>query len=350
MTLQPMTAATTTPNQPVQDTAASVPLLQVRDLTVHFQTRAGVVQAVGGVSFDVAAGQIIGLVGESGSGKSATGLALMRLLPQPEGQIVGGSVTLRGRDLVKLSDTEMQKVRGRQMAMTFQDPMTFLNPVLRIGDQIVEGIMQHNAVSSQEAKKRALKWLEAVRVTGPQRVFDSYPHQLSGGLRQRVLIAIALSCQPSLIIADEPTTALDVTIQRQILELLKSIRTEFHSAILLITHDLGVVSELCDRVYVMYAGQIVEQGDVFEILTKPQHPYTRALLQSARSIDEFLETLYAISGGVPSLVHPPTGCRFRERCPSAFARCIEEPPSFPTATGGLSKCWLQVEGAEGVLC
>jgi oligopeptide/dipeptide ABC transporter ATP-binding protein len=264
----------------------------------------------------------------------------MRLLPRPAGRITGGHALLDGKDLFQLSDHDMRRVRGNEISMTFQDPMTYLNPVMRVGDQIVEGILQHQPVDRSEARRIAIEWISNVLITEPERVFGSYPFQLSGGMRQRILIAIALACRPSLLIADEPTTALDVTIQREILDLVQSIRSRFGTAILLVTHDLGVVSELCDRVYVMYAGHILEHGDVRQVLREPQNPYTKALLRSAKSIDEFHETLYTIDGTVPSLIDPERGCRFRRRCPLAFEKCIEEPPLFTTPSGAESKCWL----------
>jgi peptide/nickel transport system ATP-binding protein len=319
------------------------PLLQVRDLVVQFKTRQGLVQAVDHISFDVNEGEIVGIVGESGSGKSTVGLTILQLLPQPAGRIAGGQINYRGKDLLKLKPKHMQAVRGEQISMTFQDPMTFLNPVMKIGDQIVETILHHQDITKKEAAEVALEWIANVRINEPQRVFNSYPHQLSGGMRQRVLIAIALSCEPSLIIADEPTTALDVTIQRGIIELLISIRDRFNTAILLITHDLGVVSEMCDRVYVMYAGQIFETTDVDNAVMNPQNPYTQALLRSARSIDEYHTTLYSIGGSAPSLIAPPSGCRFRDRCPQTFERCKDEPPMFPIVNGGWSKCWLHAK-------
>jgi oligopeptide/dipeptide ABC transporter ATP-binding protein len=280
------------------------------------------------------------LVGESGSGKSTAALSLMRLLPRPAGRITRGRALLDGKDLFSLSDDEMRRVRGNEISMTFQDPMTYLNPVMRVGDQIVEGILQHQPVGRAEARRIALEWITNVLITEPARVFDSYPFQLSGGMRQRILIAIALACRPSLLVADEPTTALDVTIQREILDLVQSIRKRFGTAILIVTHDLGVVSELCDRVYVMYAGHILEHGEVRKVLRDPQNPYTRALLRSAKSIDEFHEKLYTIDGSVPSLIDPPKGCRFRTRCPLVFEKCVEEPPLFTTPSGSQSKCWL----------
>lgn len=331
-------------DDPINDSA----LLRVKDLSIHFRARLGTVQAVDKVSFDIRAGEVVGLVGESGSGKSTVGRALIHLLP-PSARIVNGSILYRGQDLMTLGRDAIRQIRGSEISMTFQDPMTYLNPVMRIGDQIVEAILQHRQISRKEAWARALEWIANVRITEPERVARSYPHQLSGGMRQRILIAIALSCEPSLMIADEPTTALDVTIQREIIDLLLSIRDRFQTAILLITHDLGVVSELCDRVYVMYAGQVFEHADINSIVAHPQNPYTRALLRSARSIDEFHATLYTIAGNAPSLVNPPQGCRFTNRCPDSFQRCGEEPPTFPTVTGGWSKCWLNA-GEDGATC
>ena len=319
------------------------PLLQVHGLSVRFRVSAGHVHAVDEVSLDVNRGEIVGLVGESGSGKSTVGLALMRLLPQGVGEITAGTIRLDGTDLVQLNEDEMRRARGRDVSMTFQDPMTYLNPVMRVGDQIVEAIRQHQSVNQRDARQIALEWIENVLITEPERVFQAYPFQLSGGMRQRILMAIALSSRPSLLIADEPTTALDVTIQREIMDLIGSLRARFKTAMLLVTHDLGIVAELCDRVYVMYAGKIVEHGNVGSVMRRPQHPYTRALLRSARSIDEYHETLYALEGGVPSLIEPPVGCRFRARCPEAFDRCTDDPPLFLTPQGSFSKCWLHVE-------
>jgi oligopeptide/dipeptide ABC transporter ATP-binding protein len=322
------------------NTVPAEPLLQVRDLRVEFGTRAGVVRAVDGVNLDVGRGEIVGLVGESGSGKSTVGLSIVRLLPRAARIGEQGSVLVKGTNLLTLPLAQMRRIRGSEISMTFQNPMTYLNPVARIGTQIVEAITEHQQVSRSEANRIALEWIANVRITDPERVFRSYPFQLSGGMRQRVLIAIALSCQPSLLIADEPTTALDVTIQREILELMLSIRDRFGTSILLITHDLGVVSEIADRIYVMYAGQILEQGTVGSVLAAAQNPYTKALLRSAHDIDEFRPVLYALDGSVPSLIDLPPGCRFRDRCPSAFERCVEEPPMFTTPTGGESRCWL----------
>lgn len=324
-------------------TVTESPLLRVQDLSVHFHTSMGVVEAVDRISFDIYEGEIIGLVGESGSGKSTVGRAIVKLLPEAVCRIESGKILYRGDDLVALSEEQMLRIRGCQISMTFQDPMTFLNPVMKIGDQIMEVILRHKRTSKKDARELAREWIRNVRITEPDRIANSYPHQLSGGMRQRILIAIALAGEPNLIIADEPTTALDVTIQREIIDLLVYVRDRFNTAILLITHDLGVVSEMCDRVYVMYAGQILEKGDVFNIVRNPQNPYTQALVRSARSIDEFHSVLYSIEGTTPSLIAPPTGCRFQNRCPHAFSKCTEEPPMFTTGVGSRSKCWLHAE-------
>jgi len=315
-------------------------LLKVENLRVHYFSRYGIVQAVQNIDFEIGKGEIVGLVGESGSGKSTVGLALMGLLPESTDKAVSGRILLNGRNILKFTHREMQSIRGCEISMTFQDPMTFLNPVMRIGDQIVETVRRHQKISNKQARDVVLNWLMNVNMNEPERVVNAYPHQISGGMRQRVLIAQALSCEPNLLIADEPTTALDVTIQRGILELLASIRDRFNTSVFVITHDLGVVSELCDRVYVMYAGKILEQGDVDKILLNPKNPYTQALLKSALSIDEYHPVLYSIGGTPPSLVDPDQGCNFRDRCPHSFSRCIEEPPSFVTEGNGWSKCWL----------
>lgn len=316
------------------------PLLNVCDLSIQYSTRDGIVHAVDHVYFQVNRGEIVGLVGESGSGKSTVGLSLIQLLPQPAGVIAGGEVWLKGKDLLKENERKMQKIRGCEISMTFQDPMTFLNPVIRVGDQIAEGILKHQNIDKLTAKQIAIEWIDNVRITEPERVYNAYPHQLSGGMRQRILIAMALACEPDCLIADEPTTALDVTIQREIMDLLLSIRNRFNTSILVITHDLGVVSELCDSIYVMYAGSIMEHGDIYSLIKNPQHPYTRALLRSAISIDEFHETLYAVGGFVPSLIDILRGCRFRNRCAEAMDVCLDVPPAFLLESGGWARCWL----------
>jgi oligopeptide/dipeptide ABC transporter ATP-binding protein len=293
-------------------------LLEVNDLKTNFFTREGVVQAVDGVSFQVEKGRTLGIVGESGCGKSVTALSIMGLIPKPPAKIVDGSVLFDGRDLTKLSDRQLEDVRGRQVAMIFQDPMTSLNPTFRIGSQITETLRRHLDMNKDAARKRAIELLEEVGIPDAAGRLDDYPHQFSGGMRQRVMIAIALSCNPALLIADEPTTALDVTIQAQILDLLERLREEHEMAMIIITHDMGVVAEAADDVAVMYAGQIVEQAAVLELFENPEHPYTEALLGALPQLEgEGIREgrLTAIPGRPPDLVNPPEACRFAARCP-----------------------------------
>jgi peptide/nickel transport system ATP-binding protein len=306
------------------DSVGIVPLLEVSDLQTTFRTDDGPVTAVDGVSFTLERGRTLGIVGESGSGKSVTSLSMMRLLP--DSAKVSGRVMFDGRDLLKLDDAELRKIRGNDMAMIFQDPMTSLNPVYTIGWQLAEAVRIHQDVSRQKALVRAREMLAAVGIANPEARLKDYPHQFSGGMRQRVMIAMALANDPDLLIADEPTTALDVTTQAQILELMRRLRSEFDSAIVMITHDLGVVAELCDDVLVMYGGRVAEQGPVEEIFSLPQHPYTWGLMQSMPSRHHGSERLSPIPGSPPSLLHPPPGCRFNPRCPYAFAPCRVDPP------------------------
>ena len=299
-----------------------MPLLEVRDLKTHFFTREGVVQAVDGVSFDVEKGKVLGIVGESGCGKSVTALSIMGLIPKPPAKIVGGEVLFEGKDITQLDDKQMQDVRGRQVAMIFQDPMTSLNPTLKIRTQITETLDRHYGMSKDEARKRAVELLEEVRIPRAAERLDDYPHRFSGGMRQRVMIAIALSCNPKLLIADEPTTALDVTIQAQILDLLDELRREHEMAMILITHDMGVVAETADDIAVMYAGQIVEYTDSLELFDHPEHPYTQAMLGALPQLEgdehEIREgRLTSIPGRPPDLINPPEACRFAARCPFA---------------------------------
>jgi oligopeptide/dipeptide ABC transporter ATP-binding protein len=299
-----------------------VAVLEVNDLKTHFFTREGVVQAVDGISFSLEKGKTLGIVGESGCGKSVTALSIMGLIPKPPARIVGGEVLFDGKDLTKLSEGEMQHIRGNEVAMIFQDPMTSLNPTLKIGTQITETILAHRDVSKQEARKRAVDLLKEVGNPRAAERLDDYPHRFSGGMRQRVMIAIALSCGPRLLIADEPTTALDVTIQAQILDLLDALRQEHDMAMILITHDMGVVAETADDVMIMYAGQIVEQASGYELFDNPEHPYTEALLGALPQLEgderEIREgRLIAIPGRPPDLVDPPEACRFAARCPYA---------------------------------
>jgi len=320
-------------------------LLDVRDLRTEFHTDDGVVKAVDGVSFTVAPGQVLGIVGESGSGKSVTCLTVMGL-NDPKFAKSSGEVLFRGEDLLKASSSRLRDIRGNEIAMIFQDPMTSLNPVYTVGDQIVEAITTHEQASKQEAKRRAVELLRQVGIPNPQERVDDYPHQFSGGMRQRAMIAMALSCNPDVLIADEPTTALDVTIQAQILELLDRLRADFDSAVILITHDLGVVAEVADEIAVMYAGRIVERASKRQLFYDPQHPYTWGLLGSIPRLDRPKpKKLASIEGMPPSLINLPQGCKFRPRCPHAFDNCIEEPElaNHVEQRGHLDRCWLSVE-------
>ena len=310
-------------------------LLEITGLKTYVHTRAGTVRAVDGVSLHVKPGETVGLVGESGCGKTMTAHSIMRLIPSPPAAIEGGQILFQGADLLRLSENEMRGLRGRRIAMIFQDPMTFLNPVMKIAKQIAE------AAADPPEEREIVGLLESVGIPDPQRVSNQYPHELSGGMRQRVLIAIAIVNNPHLLIADEPTTALDVTVQRQILSLLKSIREAKQTALLLITHDLGIVAEMCDRVYVMYAGKIVETADVFNLFEDPLHPYTQGLIRSALSIAEFRATLTTIEGTVPDLSRPPPGCRFHPRCPRVMDICKEQEPLLEELKPGhVTSCWL----------
>ncbi|MGH7476368.1 MAG: ABC transporter ATP-binding protein [Longimicrobiales bacterium] len=327
------------------DTSADAPLLQVTDLRTYFHTDAGTARAVDGLSFEVRRGEVVGIVGESGSGKSVTSLSIMRLVPQPPGEIMDGStIRFLDRDLLSLDEKVMRGIRGNDIAMIFQEPMTSLNPVYPVGDQIVEPLRLHRGLSRGAARRRAVELLRLVGIADPETRADEYPHQLSGGMRQRVMIAMALACEPDLLIADEPTTALDVTIQAQILELLAELRGRLGMAMILITHDLGVVAEVCDRVVVMYAGRVVEQGVVGDIFREPRHPYTEGLLRAVPKLGQKSEKLAVIPGTVPSPLHWPDGCRFHDRCPYGWDRCArEEPPLIPIEPGRGSRCWLEEE-------
>jgi peptide/nickel transport system ATP-binding protein len=325
-------------------------LLTVSHLTTVFDQRGGPVPAVDDVSFEIRAGETLGLVGESGSGKSVTALSLMRLV-QPPGRIASGSVRFNDRDLLTLSEAEMRAVRGADIALIFQEPMTALNPVFTIGDQIAETLIVHGRATRANATKMAVELLEAVRIPDASGRVRDYPHQLSGGMRQRVLIAMALACRPSLVIADEPTTALDVTIQAQILDLLREMKAAFNLSLLLITHDLGVVAETADRVAVMYAGRIVEEGPVRTIFRNPGHPYTRGLLASMPGGAPGAR-LHAIEGAVPILGELPSGCAFNPRCPDRFEPCVVRPPGdYPVGPAHSAKCYLHdvaLKAAAGV--
>ncbi|MFP6795717.1 MAG: ABC transporter ATP-binding protein [Pseudomonadales bacterium] len=305
-------------------------LLEVRGLRTGFDTDAGFVEVLDGVSFELAAGETLGLVGESGCGKSVSALSIMKLLPQPAGKITAGSIEFQNRDLVTLAKEEMHEVRGNRISMIFQEPMTALNPVHRVGNQIVEAVKLHEPdLTTRIARRRALEMLERVGIPAPDQRLQDYPHQLSGGMRQRVMIAMALAMHPDLLIADEPTTALDVTIQAQILDLLRDMQRESGMAILFITHDLGVIAELCDRVTVMYAGCVVEQAGVAELFSQPRHPYTQGLLRSIPRLDSSpKQPLATIPGVVPALIDMPDGCRFRNRCPNADNECERRSPEL----------------------
>ena len=316
-------------------------VLEIEDLRTYFYRDGREARAVDGVTYRLPRGSTLGLVGESGCGKSVTALSILRLVPDPPGRIVGGSIRFEGRELLGLSEQEMRKHRGRDIAMIFQEPHTSLNPVMRVGEQIIETIRVHQpATSRSQARARALELLQLVGIPSPEERSRAYPHQLSGGMKQRVMIAMALSLNPRLLIADEPTTALDVTIQAQILDLLRHLQREFHMSILLITHDLGVVAEMADEVVVMYAGQVVEAGPVGRLLTNPSHPYTEGLLQSLPKLGHRVERLTAIPGVVPSPFALPTGCRFRNRCGYAFSECERVPPRVEIEAGHQSACWL----------
>ena len=322
----------------------SEPLLEVKDLKVSFRTEDGIVRAVDGVSFSIAKGEVLGIVGESGSGKSVTMMSVMRLIIDPNA-VFEGQVIYKGRDLMKVGQDAMREVRGAEIAMIFQDPMTSLNPVYRVGWQIAEQIREHEGSTKAQANNRATELLGAVGIPNPKQRVNDYPHQFSGGMRQRVMIAMALSCNPDLLIADEPTTALDVTIQAQILELIGRLKADFGSAVVLITHDMGVVADVADRVIVMYAGRAVERGSKRDLFYDPQHPYTWGLLGSIPRLDRPKpERLTAIQGTPPSLINLPEGCSFGPRCPQRFDRCVEVPPLEDRLRNGhLDACFLEPE-------
>jgi oligopeptide/dipeptide ABC transporter ATP-binding protein len=320
-------------------------LLQLKDLRTSFFTPEGEVRAIDGVTFEIAEGKTLGLVGESGCGKSVTSLSIMRLIPSPPGRIVGGEILYRGRDLLKLKNEEMRKIRGNEISMIFQEPMTSLNPVFTVGNQIGEAIRLHQGLGKKETRRKTIDMLRLVKIADPESRVDAYPHQLSGGMRQRVMIAMALSCNPSLLIADEPTTALDVTIQAQILELMKELQQKIGMALLLITHDLGVVAEQADEVAIMYAGKIVERASAAAIFARPLHPYTVGLLNSLPGAGLTKKRrLAAIPGMVPSPLNLPSGCRFRDRCPRAEAVCASvQPPLAENETNHLVACYFPGE-------
>jgi oligopeptide/dipeptide ABC transporter ATP-binding protein len=320
-------------------------LLRVESLRTSFFTHGGVIRAVDGVDFAIEQGAALGVVGESGSGKSVTALSVMRLVDAPGRVEQGSSIWFEGTDLASLSEREMSEMRGNEISMIFQEPMTSLNPVFRCGEQIAEAVRLHQKVGDREARDRAIEMMRLVGIPSPEKRVDDYPHQLSGGMRQRVMIAMALSCNPKLLIADEPTTALDVTVQAQILELMKDLRERLGMSILLITHDLGVIAEMVDEVAVMYAGRIVERGPVSEVFASPQHPYTEALLASIPRLGmRYSQPLKAIRGMVPSPLDWPVGCRFAPRCDYAFEKCATNDPPLLTVDAQESACWLCEHG------
>lgn len=322
-------------------------LLELKNLKTHFKRKKVNIPAVDGVDLKIQKGETVALVGESGSGKSITSLSIMRLIPSPPGEIVDGEILFNGKDLVKLSETEMCKIRGNDISMIFQEPMTSLNPVLTIGEQIMEVLMYHQKLSRSMARMRSVEMLERVGFSRARELIDEYPHRLSGGMRQRVMIAIAMSCNPKLLIADEPTTALDVTIQAQILDLMKDLSRTSETSILIITHDLGVVSEIADRVVVMYCGQVVEEASVDDLFENPLHPYTIGLMGSIPTLDGETKRLFSIEGTVPPPEHFPLGCRFAPRCPHAFDRCRNEAPAFTAVKSSRSvRCFLHSEEAN----
>ncbi len=327
-------------------------LVNVENLRTYFYTEDGEVPAVDGVSFHIDRGETLGVVGESGCGKSVTSLSIMRLIPDPPGKILkGSSITFEDEELLTKSDSAMRKIRGNDISMIFQEPMTSLNPVYTVGDQIMEAIELHQGLSEKEARQQAIEMLTLVGIPSPEQRIDEYPHQMSGGMRQRVMFAMALSCNPKLLIADEPTTALDVTIQAQILELMKSLKEELGMAIMLITHDLGVIAEMAERVVVMYAGKIVEEGDVFDVFGDPMHPYTEGLINSIPRLDApKSDRLHVIEGVVPNPLAMPQGCYFNPRCPYAMDICLEEQPDLVQIEDDRQvACWLHSKDRSGVV-
>ncbi len=327
------------------------PLLEVADLQVEFKTRSGIARVLDNISFSLSSGETLGIVGESGCGKSMTSLAIMGLVPTPPGRVVGGTIRLNGEDLLTAGEARMRQIRGNKISMIFQEPMTALNPVFTVGDQIAETLILHERLSKRDARDRAVEMLRAVQIPIPERRANEYPHQLSGGMRQRVMIAMALACKPSVLIADEPTTALDVTVQAQVFDLLKELQESIKSAIILITHDMGVVAEVADRIAVMYAGRIIETARTAEILENPRHPYTQGLIKCVPHLDLDMTAerapLFEIPGVVPPLTQLGTGCAFAERCPRKMPKCLtNKPPEFAVNSGHTSVCWLEEDGGH----
>ena len=330
-------------------TAAAQPILEVKDLQTYFFTRTGTVKAVDGVSFDLYPGETLGVVGESGSGKSMTSLSIMGLVPEPAGRIVGGAILYKGEDLLQKSAAEMRQIRGKEICMILQDPMTSLNPVYTVGNQVIETLRQSDAAAgrSSSLRARAIELLEKVKIPAADTRFSNFPHQMSGGMRQRVVGAIAVAGAPNVLIADEATTSLDATIQYQYLELLKELQQETGMAIIFITHDFGIVAKMCDRVAVMYAGRLAEIADVRELFNNPRHPYTEALMRSVPNVDEDVDFLYSIEGQPPALDNLPPGCTFADRCPYVFERCLQEfPPAVDVDRRHMATCWRLVEEAR----
>ena len=322
----------------------SAPLLEVRGLRVEFPTRRGTLLALDDVSFDIAAGEVLGVVGESGAGKSLTGAAIIGLL-EPPGRIAAGEIRLEGQRIDHLPYEQMRAIRGRKIGAIFQDPLTSLNPLYSVGQQLVETIQTHLPLGAAQARQRAIQLLAQTGIPAPEHRIDQYPHQFSGGMRQRVVIALALAAEPQLIVADEPTTALDVSIQAQIISLLKRVCREHGAAVMLVTHDMGVIAETCDRVAVMYAGRIAEIGPVHDVINQPAHPYTQGLMGSIPAMDSDRERLLQIDGAMPRLNAIPAGCAFNPRCPQAFERCRRERPELAVARATRAACWLNVEAS-----
>lgn len=322
-------------------------LVEFNDVHTYFYTEAGTVKAVNGVSYKINKGQTVGIVGESGCGKSVTAMSLMRLISEPQGQIVKGSIKFEDKDVTKLSDAEMMKIRGNDISMIFQEPMTSLNPVFTVGNQIIEAVMLHQKLDKKKAREKAIEMIKLVGIPRAEAIVDAYPHELSGGMRQRIMIAMALSCNPKLLIADEPTTALDVTIQAQILDLMRDIKEKTNTSIMLITHDLGVVAEMADYVIVMYAGKVIEEGSVFDIFKDPLHPYTKGLLKSKPVVNQEMDRLYSIPGQVPNPIGMKESCYFNERCPHAMEICKTKIPQLKNEDGEHKvACFLYDQGVK----
>ncbi|WP_280769355.1 ABC transporter ATP-binding protein [Salipaludibacillus daqingensis] len=323
-------------------------VLDIKDLTINFKSEGKELSVVDGISFSIKAGETLGVVGESGCGKSVTSLSIMGLIPSPPGRVANGTIEFEGKNLLDFKEKEMRKVRGNEISMIFQEPMTSLNPVFTIGKQINEVLLLHNEMNKSAARNRSIEMLKLVGIPRPEQIYHNYPYQLSGGMRQRVMIAIGLACQPKLLIADEPTTALDVTIQAQILNLMRDLKEKTDTSIMFITHDLGVVAEMCDRVVVMYSGQVVEETDVDTLFNDPKHPYTLGLLGSIPKATEKIDRLYSIRGQVPQAGTVERGCRFADRCDKVMPRCYtEDPPLLKMKEGHQCRCWLYAEEEGG---